>query len=289
MASGGMTARFWAYLRLARFDKPQGALLLLWPTLWALWLAADGRPSVSLVLIFVGGVFAMRAFGCAINDFADRRIDAQVARTRLRPLASGEITPPEALAVAAFFLLCSFLLFLTLSPAAMLWAAGALVVAASYPLAKRITRLPQAHLAAAFSFGIPIAFAQARGETGFLCAALIAANMLWVLAYDTIYAMADRPDDLKIGVNSSAILFGRRDVFVVVLCYVLMLLWLSAIGVALRFGMMYQFALMVAMALAFSFYRRIRGRDPGECFAVFCANHWLGAAVFLGVVAAARG
>ena len=276
--------RLSAYLRLARFDKPQGALLLLWPTLSALWLAAgDGLPRPDLIAVFVGGVFAMRAFGCAVNDLADRKIDARVARTRKRPLACGEIKPAEAAAVAVFFLTGAFLLFLTLSPLARWWALAALAAAATYPFAKRAMKMPQAHLAAAFSFGIPIAFAEARGEVGLLCAALVAANMLWVLAYDTIYAMADRPDDLKIGVNSSAILFGRRDVFIVALCYVTMIVWLSAVGVAAGLGIVYQLGLLAAMALAFRFYRQIRGRDPAACFAVFRANHWLGAVIFAGV------
>ena len=280
--------RISAYLRLARFNSPAGALFLLWPTLWGLWLASQGAPPPPLVFIFIAGVFSMRAFGCAINDIADRRFDSRVARTRLRPLASGEINAAEAIGVAVFFLAIAFLLWLQLNAAARLWAFAALFLAVTYPFAKRIIAMPQAYLGIAFSFGIPMAYAAAQNEIPMEAWALVLGNALWTIAYDTVYAMSDRSDDLKIGVNSSAILFGRRDVLAVASFLCAMLIWMAMLGIALNLGILYQLSLLFAAALAIDCHRRIRGRDPAKCLAAFRINHWMGAIIFVGVVFAER-
>ena len=271
------------YLRLIRMDKPAGALLLLWPTLWGLWLAAEGWPGWRWFGVFVAGVVVMRAFGCVVNDIADRNYDPFVARTKDRPLAAGRISVREAAAVGAALLLCAFALWLTLPDIAKLWAVPAVAVAALYPFAKRWTALPQAVLALAFSFGIPMAFAAARdAHPPAVAWALFFANALWVMAYDTIYAMADREDDLKIGVKSSAIFFGEKDVAAVSVFYALCVSWLSLIGAAMNYSFAYYFALLAAAGFVFYFYRAYRGRRPASCMSVFRANHWFGAVVFAG-------
>ncbi|MGI9297511.1 MAG: 4-hydroxybenzoate octaprenyltransferase [Gammaproteobacteria bacterium] len=279
-------ARLGDYCRLVRLDKPAGALLLLWPTLWGLWLAAEGFPGWRWLCIFVAGVFVMRAFGCAINDIADRELDSKVARTKHRPLAAGKITRIEAAILAAFLLCVAFFLFLLLPYGAKLWAAAALAMAAIYPFAKRIVGAPQAVLGIAFSFGIPIAYAAVREAPpppeawGFA-----AANWLWVFAYDTIYAMCDREDDRRAGAKSSAILFGGRDVLCVSICYAAAVLLLSALGIWFFPGAVwYQTALIGAMILVFRFWRLYRRRDPAECLLAFNLNHWFGAFVWAGLV-----
>ena len=278
------------YCRLTRMHSPAGALLLLWPTLWGLWLAADGWPGWRLFCVFVAGVFAMRAFGCVVNDIADRRFDPLVARTRDRPLAAGRITIVEAVCVGAAFLLCAFGLWTTLPETARWWAFPALVVAVAYPFAKRFVALPQMVLGIAFSFGIPMAFAAVRDAHPPAAAwALFVGNALWVLAYDTIYAMADRDDDLKIGVKSSAILFGEKDVAMVSVFYALCVSWLSLAGAAMDFGPAYYLSLLVAAGMVFYFYRAYRTRLRGACESAFRANHWFGALVFAGIAADAAG
>ena len=277
------------YLRLARMDKPSGALLLLWPTLWGLWMAAEGWPGWRWLAIFVAGVAVMRAFGCVVNDIADRNLDPLVARTKNRPLAAGRITLREAVAVGFVLLLCAFGLWQTLPETAKRWAIPALAVAVAYPFAKRVFALPQAALGVAFSFGIPMAFAAVRDAPPPPVAwVLFFANALWVMAYDTIYAMADREDDLKIGVKSAAIFFGEKDVAAVSVFYALCVSWLSLAGAALGLGLSYYFALLAAMGFAFYFYRAYRTRDPDACMSAFRANHWFGAAVFAGFASAGR-
>ena len=199
------------YWRLARLDKPVGWLLLLWPTLWAVWIAADGQPRPGLVAVFVLGVITMRAAGCVINDYLDRDFDPQVARTRDRPLASGAVTPKEALGVFAVLMLAAFLLVLTLNRQTILLSFAGAFIAMTYPLAKRFTYLPQVYLGIAFSWGIPMAFTAQESPLVPLAWWLLGTNLLWTVAYDTMYAMADRPDDLKAGIKSTAILFGRFD------------------------------------------------------------------------------
>ena len=271
------------YLRLIRMDKPAGALLLLWPTLWGLWLAAEGWPGWRWFSVFVAGVVVMRAFGCVVNDIADRNYDPFVARTKDRPLAAGRISVREAAAVGAALLLCAFALWLTLPAIARLWAVPAAAVAALYPFAKRWTALPQAVLALAFGFGVPIAFAAVRhAHPPAVAWALFVANALWVMAYDTIYAMADREDDLKIGVKSSAVFFGEKDVAAVSVFYALCVSWLSLIGAAMDYSFAYYFALLAAAGFVFYFYRAYRARRPDSCMSVFRANHWFGAVVFAG-------
>jgi len=224
------------YASLVRLDKPVGTLLLLWPTLTALWIASDGVPSALLVAVFVLGTFLMRSAGCAINDAADFRFDGYVKRTANRVVARGDVSPLEAVAVAAALCALAALLLLFLNEAAMRLALIAAAVAGTYPLAKRFFPIPQLYLGVAFSFGIPMAFAAVRGEVPVIGWWLFAANLFWVVAYDTEYAMVDRDDDLRIGLRSSAILFGRADVAAVAGCYAAYLLLLAAIGVVLRFS-----------------------------------------------------
>ena len=278
------------YLRLIRMDKPAGALLLLWPTLWGLWLAAEGWPGWRWFGVFIAGVVVMRAFGCVVNDIADRNYDPFVARTRNRPLAAGRISVREAVAVGAALLLCAFALWLTLPAIAKWWAVPAAAVAALYPFAKRFVALPQAVLALAFSFGIPMAFAAVRDAHPPAAAwALFLANALWVMAYDTIYAMADREDDLKIGVKSSAVFFGEKDVAAVSVFYALCISWLSLLGAAMDYSFAYYFALLAAAGFVFYFYRAYRARLPDACMSVFRANHWFGAVVFAGFASQSGG
>ena len=274
-----------AYERLIRLDKPIGTLLLLWPTLWALWLASDGLPRFDHLVVFVLGTFLMRSAGCAINDYADRDFDGAVERTRARPLAAGEIRPREALLVAAVLALFAFLLVLMLDPFAIALSFVALGLAISYPFMKRWIAMPQAVLGIAFGFGIPMAYAAVQGDLGFECLWLSLATFFWIIAYDTEYAMVDRPDDLRIGIRSSAILFGRFDVAAIMGCYAAMLALLAALGVEKDMPLPYFAGLVVAAALMVNHYRLIRERDRGACFKAFLDNHWVGLAIFAGVAA----
>lgn len=273
-----------AYERLIRLDKPEGALLLLWPTLWAVWLAGRGRPPAEVVIIFVAGVFLMRSAGCALNDFADRRFDPMVERTRSRPLAAGEIAPWEALAVAAVLAAVAFGFALFLNRFAIALSFVALAVAASYPYTKRWFALPQLHLGIAFGFGIPMAFAALRGGLPWECWALLAANVCYSFAYDTEYAMVDRDDDRRIGIRTSALTLGRWDVAGVMAAYAGMLAILAGTGVALRLAWPFYAGLSVAAALMLYHYRLIRDRTREGCFRAFRHNNWVGAAIFAGVV-----
>ena len=272
-----------AYERLMRLDKPIGTLLLLWPTLSALWLAADGAPRMSLVLIFAVGTLVMRSAGCAMNDWADRDFDGHVARTAQRPLAAGTIAPWEALAVAAVGAVIAFALTLFTNRATMLWALPALAIAIAYPFFKRFFAIPQAFLGVAFSFGIPMAYAAVLGRVPAFAWLLLVINLFWVMAYDTEYAMVDRADDAKIGIRTSALTFGRYDIAAVALCYAIYIVAMACVGQVLRFGAIYYVGLGLALAIALFHVWIIRDRDPGACFRAFLGNHWLGMSVFMGI------
>lgn len=271
------------YEKLIRLDKPIGILLLLWPTLWALWLSSAGHPSWIIVWLFVIGTVLMRSAGCAINDYADRKFDAQVARTKNRPLATGVLDPKEALYLAAGLILCAFLLILRLNNLTLMLAGGALILAITYPYTKRFFAMPQAYLGIAFSFGIPMAFAAQTGRLPLLVWLLMAANLCWVIAYDTEYAMVDKADDLKIGIKTSAITFGRFDVAGVMLCHAIFLGIMTVVGLMLELGVAYYIGLMAALGLIIYQYRLIHGRDPACCFKAFMHNNWVGAVVFAGI------
>jgi len=290
-ASGGaaqpsrltLRERLDAYERLLRLDKPIGTLLLLWPTLSALWLASFGAPPTSLVVIFVMGTLLMRSAGCAFNDWADRHYDAHVKRTAERPLAAGVIAPREALALGAVLALAAFGLVLLTNRATVLWSFPALAITLAYPFFKRFFALPQAFLGIAFSFGIPMAYAAVYNGVPPFAWLLLGLNLLWVMAYDTDYAMVDRDDDLRIGLRTSAITFGRFDVLAVALCYVLYLGGMAWVGWYLRLGWIYFAGLGVAALIAGWHVWLIRGRTREACFAAFLHNHWLGLAVFAGI------
>jgi 4-hydroxybenzoate polyprenyltransferase len=272
-----------AYERLIRLDKPIGAMLLLWPTLWAVWLASGGRPAFDILFIFVLGTLLMRSAGCAVNDFADRAIDPHVARTRSRPLAAGEIRPREALAVAAVLAATAFGLVLFLDRLAILLSFVALAVAASYPYAKRVFPLPQLWLGVAFGCGIPMAYAAIEGRLPPECWLLFAANLFFAFAYDTEYAMVDRDDDARLGVRSSAITLGSWDVAAVMASYAAMLALLIALGVRLELAWPYHAGLAAAGVLTAYHWLLIRGRSREGCFRAFRHSNWIGAAIFAGI------
>ena len=271
------------YFYLTRFDKPIGILLLLWPTLIALWLASNGHPSFDLFVVFCLGTVMMRAAGCAINDFADRDFDRHVKRTAARPLTAGKIKSWEAVAIAAALALASFALIWPLNALTKQLSLAAVAIAASYPYFKRFFALPQAYLGIAFGFGIPMAFAAVQNALPPAAWLLLIGNVFWALAYDTEYAMVDRDDDLKLGLKTSAITFGRYDVAAVMLCYAVTLAITLAVGwsYGLRGGFVAGIA--VAAACAVYHYFLIRERDRMRCFKAFRHNNWLGAAVFAGV------
>ncbi|HAV36391.1 MAG TPA: 4-hydroxybenzoate octaprenyltransferase [Massilia sp.] len=271
------------YFRLVRADKPIGILLLLWPTLWALWMAAGGTPDWHVVLIFVLGTALMRSAGCAINDYADRDFDRHVKRTVDRPVTSGRIKAWEAVMVAAVLALISFLLILPLNTLTKQLSVVALVVAGTYPYFKRFFAIPQAYLGIAFGFGIPMAFAAIQGQVPAVAWWLLVANIFWAVAYDTEYAMVDRDDDLKIGMRTSAITFGRYDVAAVMLCYGVALAIDLACGWLLGLRWWFVGGVVVAAGMALYHYTLIRDRDRMRCFAAFRHNNWLGAALFAGV------
>ena len=273
-----------AYERLIRLDKPIGTLLLLWPTLWAVWLASRGRAQADIVLIFVLGTLLMRSAGCAINDYADRGFDPYVERTKMRPLAAGEIAPKEALGVAAALALAAFALVLFLNPFAIGLSFVALALAAIYPYMKRFFALPQAVLGLAFGFGIPMAYAAIQDRLPLECWLLLAANMFYAFAYDTEYAMVDREDDAKLGLRTSALTLGRWDVAGVLASYAAMLLVLTALGAMLRLRWPYYVGLAGAGAMMIHHGFLIRGRSRDACFKAFRRNNWVGLAIFTGIV-----
>ncbi len=272
-----------AYERLMRLDKPIGALLLLWPALWGLWLAAYGLPDFDNLAIFVVGVIVMRSFGCVVNDYADRGFDPHVKRTRERPLAAGEVSAREAIVLAGFLLLLAFLLVLQLNRLTIILAFIALPLAVIYPFLKRVFSFPQAWLGIAFGFSIPMAFAAQHGSLMTVAWVLMIANMFWAIAYDTEYAMVDRDDDVKLGLKSSAILLGRHDVLGVMVAHALFLLVMAGVGYERQLGALYFAGLLVAAGLAGYQYRLIRRRGREGCFKAFLNNNWLGFAIFAGL------
>ncbi len=274
------------YEKLMRLDKPIGTLLLLWPTLWALWLSAVGQPQWWVVWIFALGTLLMRSAGCVINDYADRDFDPHVARTKSRPLAARTVSPREALGLFAVLVLLSFLLLLPLlTPLVFALAAVAVFLAASYPFTKRFFAIPQAYLGIAFGFGIPMSYAAQLGTVPAEAWWLLLANVFWAVAYDTEYAMVDRPDDLKIGIKTSAITFGRFDVAAVMFCYGVTFALIAWVGYGLQRGWAFYAGLLGAVALAIYHYTLIRTREGGPCFKAFLHNNWVGASIFAGIAA----
>ncbi len=273
------------YAQLVRLDRPIGSYLLLWPTLWSLAMASEGGPDLWVLFVFVAGVLLMRSAGCAVNDFADRHIDLHVARTRERPLTAGKINAKEAMWVFVVLALLSFLLVLTLNAFTIYLSIGGVLLAASYPFMKRYHYLPQVHLGAAFGWGVPMAWAAQTGEVSSITWLLYTANLLWTVAYDTMYAMADREDDLKIGVKSTAILFGDADKFVIAILQFLFILTMWLIGIDLEFSSVYFFSLVAASILLAYEQAMIHYRIPEYCFHAFLHNHWVGAVVFYGIMA----
>ena len=273
------------YLALIRWDRPAGWLLLLWPTLGALWFAADGWPGWHLLIVFVLGTFLMRSAGCCINDVADRDFDRHVKRTAHRPVTSGAVSVSEALVLGAVLALIAFALVLTTNRLTVIWSFAALAITLAYPFAKRFVSVPQAVLGVAFSFGIPMAFAAVQSAVPAFVALLLVGNLFWVLAYDTEYAMVDRDDDLKIGMKTSAITFGRFDVAAVLASYAIFLVLWTVAGTSRGLGLVFFVAIAMAAAQAAWHWRLIRLRTRDGCFMAFRLNHWLGFTVFAGVVA----
>jgi 4-hydroxybenzoate polyprenyltransferase len=272
------------YEKLMRLDKPIGILLLLWPTLWALWLSALGRPNWILVWIFTLGTVLMRSAGCVINDYADRDFDPHVARTRERPLAAGKVSTKEAMMLFAALVVCAFCLILPLSSMLVLeLSVVALFLAASYPFTKRFLAVPQAYLGVAFGFGIPMAYAAQLDSVPAEAWWLLLANVFWAMAYDTEYAMVDRADDLRIGIKTSAITFGNYDVAAVMLCYALALGLIAWVGSGAGRGWGFFGGVVVAAGIAGYHYTLIRSREPARCFKAFLHNNWIGASVFAGI------
>jgi len=285
MTTLSLRQRVSEYEKLMRLDKPIGILLLLWPTLWALWVASDGRPAAWVVAIFVVGTVLMRSAGCVINDYADKDFDGHVERTRNRPLAARRISPKEALALAAGLALLSFLLVLPLNGLTIAMSVPAVFLAGSYPYTKRFLAIPQAYLGIAFGFGIPMAFAAFQNDIPLVAWVMLLANVFWAVAYDTEYAMVDRPDDLKIGIKTSAITFGRFEVAAIMICYAMTLLLLGWAGLATGAGAPFLAGLVVAAGLMAYHYTLIRERDRPRCFKAFLHNNWVGGAIFAGWVA----
>ncbi|MBI4807659.1 MAG: 4-hydroxybenzoate octaprenyltransferase [Nitrosomonadales bacterium] len=280
-----ISERLSLYIQLTRLHRPIGILLLLWPTLWAVWIASEGHPSWLILFIFTLGTVLMRSSGCAVNDYADRHIDKHVKRTQDRPLTSGKISEREALWVAIVLALVSFALILPLNPLTWLMAFPAAFLAASYPFTKRFFAIPQAYLGIAFGFGIPMAFAAVQGTVPAVAWVLLLANVFWAVAYDTEYAMVDRDDDIHLGIHSSALFFGKYDVMAVMACYTVTLLLLAVAGLMAGLGIVYFVGLIVAEGIALYHYRLIKDRSREKCFAAFLHNNWFGVAVFAGVVA----
>ena len=283
MNLGFILKRLDAYERLVRLDKPIGTLLLLWPTLWAVWLASRGRPAFDIVIIFVVGTLLMRSAGCAANDFADRNFDPEVERTKNRPLAAREISPTEALVVAGVLALAAFALVLFLNKMAILLSFLGAAIAFTYPFSKRVFAMPQAYLGIAFGFGIPMAYAAIQSRLPAECWALLAANVFYAFAYDTEYAMVDRDDDARIGIRTSALTLGRYDVAGVMVSYVAMMAILTVLGFALALRWPYYLGLGAAAAMMGYHYFLIRGRTREGCFKAFLHNNWVGAVIFAGI------
>ncbi len=283
MDTEALKTRINAYERLMRLDKPIGTLLLLWPTLWAVWIGGFGRPQFHVIWIFAFGTLLMRSAGCVMNDISDRKYDPHVKRTRDRPLATGEIRVIEAVYLAVFLLLVSFAMVLMLGKLTVKLSFVALAIAASYPLFKRFFPLPQAYLGLAFGFGIPMAFAAQLDMVPKVAWWLLAANVFWAIAYDTEYAMVDRDDDVNLGIKTSAITFGRWDIAAVMACYAAMQGILITVGRLMHFGKFYYAGLAVAGAMMIWHYFMIRDRSREGSFRAFNHNNWVGAAIFAGI------
>ncbi len=284
MNNPASTSRWQNYMHLMRLDKPIGILLLLWPTLWALWIAAEGHPRPWLVGVFVAGVVLMRSAGCVINDYADRKIDSHVKRTAQRPLTAGLVSKKEALILFAALVTLAFLLVLTLNPLTISLSVVGAFLAISYPFTKRFTHLPQAYLGAAFGWAIPMVFAAQTNAVDTRSWWLFAAVLVWALIYDTMYAMVDRDDDLKIGVKSTAILFGRYDRLIIGLLQVIFMGLLFGVGWSFGLGGYYYAALAAAAALMLYHQWLIRDRQREYCFKAFLHNHWIGVVIFAGIL-----
>lgn len=274
------------YWLLGRFDKPIGIFILLWPALWALWVAGEGKPSLGILVVFCLGVVLMRAAGCVINDYADRDFDPHVERTKQRPIAAGRVTPKEAIIVFVCLCLLAFALVLTLNSFTILLSFGGAFLAASYPFMKRYTQLPQAYLGIAFGWAVPMAFAAQTNSIPPVAWVMYLAVLLWALVYDTMYAMVDKEDDLKIGVKSTAILFGDYDRHIMGLLQLVILGLLITIGQWQGLGGFYYLGLAVAAGFSIYQQRLIRERDKAKCFQAFLNNNWFGLSVYLGLVLA---
>ena len=278
--------RLTEYEKLMRLDKPIGILLLAWPTLWGLWLSSAGSPDILVLWVFVIGVVLMRSAGCVVNDYADRKFDPHVERTKNRPLAAGRVSEKEALILAGVLALSAFVLILPLQNWLLIeLSVAAAFLAASYPYTKRFLAIPQAYLGIAFGFGIPMAYAAHLDSIPSIAWVLMAANVFWAVAYDTEYAMVDRDDDLKIGIKTSAITFGRHDITAIMICYGITLALLGYVGWKLHLYWPYYLGLAAATGVAAYHYTLIRERDPARCFKAFLHNNWFGAAVFAGFIA----
>lgn len=271
------------YARLMRLDRPIGIWLLLWPTLWALWIAGEGRPTPHVFIVFVLGVVIMRSAGCVMNDFADRDFDGAVERTKDRPLATGQVTPPEALVLFIALALIAFALVLTLNRMTQMLAVIGAALTVVYPFMKRIIAAPQLFLGAAFGWGVPMAFAAETNELPRLAWLIWLTAVVWGVIYDTMYAMADRNDDVKIGVKSTAILFGTADVFIIMLLQLVMLLGLVLIGAVARLGTWYTGAIIITAVFMLYQITLIRTREPAKCFSAFLNNRFIGATIFIGI------
>ncbi len=278
-----MKERLHQYILLMRLNRPIGIYLLLWPTLWALWVAAEGVPDLWVATVFVLGVVLMRSAGCVINDYADRKIDPFVQRTRNRPLAAGRVSAREALVLFVVLSLTAFALVLTLNWLTIALSAVGAFLAATYPFMKRHTYLPQVYLGLAFGWAVPMAFAAQTGEVPVVAWLLLIATVLWATAYDTMYAMVDRPDDIEIGVKSTAILFGEADRLIIGIIQALMVVVLLLVGSQLAMGWPYYAGVVVAALFMVYQQGLIRERDGMKCFQAFLNNHWVGMAVFAGI------
>jgi 4-hydroxybenzoate polyprenyltransferase len=273
-----------SYIKLMRIDKPIGILLLLWPTLIALWIAGNGQPDWIVVGIFIVGTVLMRSAGCVMNDLADSRFDGAVTRTKFRPLVTDEVSKKEALVLASLLTIIAFLLILALNLLTIKLSIIALILAVTYPLMKRCISIPQAYLGIAFGFGIPMAFAAIQNQVPILAWWLVMANIFWAIAYDTEYAMVDREDDLKINIKSSAITFGHYDVLAVMVCYAITISIFTVVGIYLSVKSPYFLGLLAASSVAIYHYHLIKNRQKEDCFKAFQHNTWFGMAIFIGLL-----
>ncbi|CAI1971374.1 4-hydroxybenzoate octaprenyltransferase [Serratia fonticola] len=283
MEGSVIQSKWQAYCHLMRIDKPIGTLLLLWPTLWALWLAGGGVPSPSVLLVFVLGVFLMRAAGCVVNDYADRAFDGHVKRTAGRPMPSGRVSEKEAKILFVSLVLVSFALVLTLNAMTIWLSLAALALAWVYPFMKRVTNLPQVVLGAAFGWSIPMAYAAVSESLPLSCWLLFLANICWTVAYDTLYAMVDRDDDLKIGIKSTAVLFGRHDKLIVGVLQFATLLLMLWVGYLMQLGGAFYWSLLLAGALFIHQQKQVAGRERDACFRAFLNNNYVGLVLFIGI------